>query len=294
LAALGVRAIGARVTPSRAVGGVWIGIVGATPKLRKRLGIPRWAALGIVATGPAAVLLGLPRGRVRQYAVFLAQMWGYLRAFELAYADPASLRRRLRVEYPIAVDRALGLGQLPGVRLQRLRRDGRRRRVLDRVLGGVYFAWAAERHAVLLYLLARHPERFPRAAARVAAAFDLGWVIYSALPTAPPWWAAKHGRLAGLHRVTVDVSRDLPLVPEQSEDDDEQGNPWASMPSTHTASAVMLALVAWEADRRVGAAAAGYAAALAIALVYLGEHYVADVLAGAGLAAAINAVAKPG
>jgi membrane-associated phospholipid phosphatase len=273
----------------RVPGALWLGAVLALPKLRSRLRIPRPAALVLLATGPAAVQLVLSRGRARNYATFLAQMWAYLRAFELTYDDPQALRQRLRIDYPIRVDRAIGCGVPPGIRLQAMRSRSRRRRSLDRLFGTVYFAWAIERHLVMLYLLIRHPSQFPRAAARVAAAFDAGWVIYTAVPTAPPWWAAKHGRLPGLHRVTVDASHELPFAPEQNEIDTDQGNPWASMPSTHTASAVMVALVACDANQKVGVAAAGYAAALGIALVYLGEHYAADVLAGAALACVLKA-----
>lgn len=269
----------------------WLAAVLGMPKLRRVLGIPRPLALLVLASGPLAVVRALPPGRTRAYGAFLAHMWAYLRAFEITYAEPERLRRRLQIEYPIRLDRALGRGTPPGVRLQRLRRNPRRRRVLDRGLGLVYFAWAPERHAVLLYVLLRHRERFARAAALVAASFDLGWLIYSAVPTAPPWWAAKHGHLPGLGRVTVDASREIPLVPEQNEDDSDQGNPWASMPSTHTASAVMLALVALDADARVGAAAAGYAGLLALSLVYLGEHYAVDVVAGAALAAGVKRAA---
>lgn len=50
----------------------------------------------------------------------------------------------------------------------------------------------------------------------------------------------------------------------------------------------MLAIVASEVDTRVGLAAWGYAAALGIALVYLGEHYLADVISGFALAVAIH------
>ena len=43
-------------------------------------------------------------------------------------------------------------------------------------------------------MLVRRPEQFPSAAARMYAVFDLGAVFYWAIPTAPPWWAAAHGR----------------------------------------------------------------------------------------------------
>ena len=55
--------------------------------------------------------------------------------------------------------------------------------------------WFLVPHASVGYVLLRDPERFPAAAARMYAVFDLGAVFYWAIPTAPPWWAAAHGRL---------------------------------------------------------------------------------------------------
>ncbi|HYY22745.1 MAG TPA: phosphatase PAP2 family protein [Thermoleophilaceae bacterium] len=259
----------------------------ALPKLRERFDLPR--ALGFAAwLGPPAASVALPRGRARGYATFMAQMWAYLRSFELAYAAPERLAARLRVEYPIVIDRRLGLGHTPTERLQRWRADAANARLVDRALGAVYFAWAPERQAGLLWILLRHPRRFARAAALVSGAFDVGWVLYTAFPTAPPWWAGKVGALPGVTRATVDASRALPLVPEENERDRDQGNPWASTPSTHTASAAMLAIVLAELDPRAGLAAGGYLAALGLALVYLGEHYLFDVLTGLGLALAVR------
>jgi membrane-associated phospholipid phosphatase len=260
----------------------------AMPKLRTRLGLPRPVALGVVALGPAAAAVALPRTRARSYAVFLAQMWAYLRAFELPYAEPERVRSRLVVDAPIVVDRALGAGRTPTERLQRWREHSPRRRLADRLLGSVYFAWAAQRHLVMLWIVRRHPGRFARAATLVGASFDVAWLIFSLVPVAPPWWAGKSGRLPAVRRVTVDASLDLPIVPEQNEVDDEQGNPWASTPSQHAASAAMLAIVTSELDARAGAAAWGYAAALGLALVYLGEHYLVDVISGVALAIAIH------
>jgi membrane-associated phospholipid phosphatase len=141
----------------------------------------------------------------------------------------------------------------------------------------------------LLWVLFRRPSAFARTAALVSAAFDLGWAIYTCVPTAPPWWAGKHGHLAErVDRVTVDASRVLPLVPEESEDQADAANPWASMPSTHVASALMLASAVFDEDHRLGVPAYAYAASLAVAVVYLGEHYVADVIGAVGLVVAIR------
>jgi membrane-associated phospholipid phosphatase len=265
----------------------------ALPKLRERLGLPRALVMGALLAGPPAAAVGLPPGRARRYGVFMAQMWGYLRAFELTYAHPERLRRRLRVEQPLANERALAGDPPPTVRLQDWRRRSRLGPAADLFAGLVYVAWAPARQAAMLWILARHPQRFARAAAIVGGTFDAGWVVYSARPAAPPWWAAKQGLLPGVRWVTVDVTRRLPLVPEQSERDDEQANPWTTMPSTHTASAAAVALALAGVDTRAGALGACYAALLPPALVYLGEHYAVDVLAGLALAVGVRA-AEPG
>jgi hypothetical protein len=60
------------------------------------------------------------------------------------------------------------------------------------------------------------------------------------------------------------------------------------MPSLHFATAVMAALLLSEAGGAEGAAGWSYAVALGFALVYLGEHYVTDLIAGAALVAAVR------
>jgi membrane-associated phospholipid phosphatase len=47
-----------------------------------------------------------------------------------------------------------------------------------------------------------------------------------------------------------------------------------------------------EIDRRAGALGWAYALALGATLVYCGEHYVIDLLAGLGLAIGVNAAAR--
>jgi hypothetical protein len=66
------------------------------------------------------------------------------------------------------------------------------------------------------------------------------------------------------------------------------GNPLAAMPSLHFATSVMAALLLAEVGPVAGALGFSYAAALGFALVYLGEHYVVDLLAGAALTAAVR------
>src|ERR687890_102097 len=60
------------------------------------------------------------------------------------------------------------------------------------------------------------------------------------------------------------------------------GNPWAAMPSLHFGTSVLAAILLSETGPVEGAAGWAYALTLGFALVYLGEHYVCDLVAGYG------------
>ena len=66
------------------------------------------------------------------------------------------------------------------------------------------------------------------------------------------------------------------------------GNPLAAMPSLHFATSLMAAHLLAEVGPVAGALGWTYAALLGLALVYLGEHYVVDLLAGAALAETVR------
>ena len=257
---------------------------------RRRIGLPRPLGTALAASVPVAVAGALPRGRGRAAAVWAAQMWAYKVSFEVPYDKPEKLRRRLRVEEPARLDTRLGGGVAPPVALQRRFRDPDRVNRLDRAVALLYFCWEAEPHAAMAWILARHPERFTRAALRLGATFDLTLLGYWLAPTAPPWRASeKAGLLDGeVRRVPTRVIRDLRGEP-LGQDDEEGANPWAAFPSDHFASALMTAVNLWKADRRAGIAGGAYAVALGAALVYLGEHYVGDLAGGLGLVLAVLA-----
>src|SRR4051794_5171798 len=259
----------------------------AVPLLRRRLRAPAPATIAACAAGPLALAVLYPRSRKRDVALFAMQMWAFTMVHELPYDDPEKLRRRLRARYPIAIDRTIGAGRLPTVRLQKALARLGRAHALDRTLSWVHWMWFIEPYAALILILLRHNERFPRGARQLAAVFDLGCAAYFFLPTAPPWWSSEQG-LTGeeVRRIMVEVGEVEwgeawePLYRALG------GNPWAAMPSLHFATSLIAALLLAEAGGAEGAAGWGYAAALGFALVYLGEHYVTDLIAGAALGGA--------
>ena len=264
-----------------------VGAAIALPLVRKRLRIPGPVTLAVSAAGPLAVAVLAPRTRKRDVALFAMQMWAFTVVHEMPYDDPERLRRRLYTRYPIAVDSKIGFGRLPGARLQNLLEGRRGTKALDRFLTVTHWLWFFEPYAVLFWILFRHPERFPRAARQMAAVFDAGALGYWALPTAPPWWAAEQGLTKEpVRRIMVEVGEPLwgrywgPLYAALG------GNPWAAMPSLHFATSMAGAVSLSEASPQEGAVGWAYALTLGFGLVYLGEHYVTDLLAGAGLVVA--------
>jgi membrane-associated phospholipid phosphatase len=264
----------------------------AVGRARDRLGMPRWASTAVAAVGPAATAAAIGTGRVRRAAFWAAQMWAYKIAFEVPHDQPARQRAALRIDYPIRADAALAAGTPPSQRLQERLRRPPRITALDRVLTAVYSLWELEPHAVLLAVLLRRPASYPRCAGRLAATFDLTLPPYWLVPTAPPWWASEEaGRMDGsVRRVVVETARDLRGKRRPLRHHEIGANPWASMPSDHFATAVMSAINLREFGHGPAAAGWAYAAALGLALVYLGEHYVTDLIGGAALAGAVKAL----
>jgi membrane-associated phospholipid phosphatase len=266
-----------------------VGAAIAVPLLRKRLRIPAPVTVAACAVGPLAVAVLHPRSKKRDVALFALQMWGFIMVHELPFDRPQRLRSRLRSRYPITIDRVLGAGALPNTRLQRALAKLPRVGTVDRFLTWAHWLWFFEPYLALAVILARHDARFPRAARQLAGIFDIGCAVYFALPTAPPWWASEQG-LTGeeVRRIMVEVGEDTwgsawPKMYEAL-----GGNPWAAMPSLHFASSLSAALSLSEAGRVEGALGWSYALTLGFALVYLGEHYVTDLAAGALLVAAVR------
>jgi membrane-associated phospholipid phosphatase len=264
----------------------------AAPLVRKRVSAPPLVVQAVAFGAPLGLSVAVRRSRTRDVAVCALQMWAYLAEYKTPHDDEQAQRRRVHVSYPILADRVLGLGELPTVRLQRALAPGGAQGAewtrLDRVLVWTHWSWFAFPHGALAYVLVRDRPRFARAAALTYAVFDLGASVYWFLPTAPPWYAAQANAEADEHAVPV-----RRLMVEYGEYFWQDGwgslysvfggNPLAAMPSLHFATSVMAALLLAESGPLAGALGFGYTATLGFALVYLGEHYAVDLLAGVAL-----------
>jgi hypothetical protein len=265
----------------------------AAPLVRRRLELRPPVVLATSAAAPFALCLLIPRSRKRDVAVCVLQMWAYFAGYEMPNDDPEVLERRVRVHYPVAVDRMIGLGTTPTLRLQRsLSRPGSFSRV-EKTLVFSHWVWFLVPHGTVLYLLLHHRERFPRGAAHVYATFDVGLIGYWAIPTAPPWYAARaglmdDGRTPELRRMMVEYGEVFWRDRWERLYGVLGGNPLAAMPSLHFATSVTAARLLAETGPVAGALGVAYAGTLGLALVYLGEHYVIDLAVGFALAEAVR------
>ncbi len=118
---------------------------------------------------------------------------------------------------------------------------------------------------------------------RIIVLSVLGLLTYTLFPAAPPWYAARDGVIDPVIRASsrgwiwLHINHAGNLLSEGQ----AAANPVAAMPSLHTAFATIIVLFLWpRVPRPWRWLLLLYPLAMGLALVYLGEHYVVDVVAG--------------
>ena len=193
-----------------------------------------------------------------------------------------------RLQGWLVADR-IGLGKVPLAEVERrLRGDKSSVRWYDIVVAGVYTS-----HFMVPYLTAgylwRRGQRIWRwyAGTFVAVAFSC-CLIFALVATAPPWYAAAKGLIDPFPRVLATRAWNrvgLSFAARAIDKGKNTVNPFAAIPSLHSADALMVSLFVWPHLHRwtkwfVRPILIAFPLAMAFALVYSGEHYLIDVFAG--------------
>ena len=192
----------------------------------------------------------------------------------------------LHVMFPIKVDQWLGFGTMPTTWVQETFHPTSAIPWYGVLVSLVYCSHFLVMPTVAVILWIRNRPRFLVWMRMVIALAALGLTTYFLYPMAPPWLAdsggvfpgATVGRytsegfdLIGLHMVGGMVSQGQYLV-----------NPVAAMPSLHTAYATLAAGFFWFGRKWwQKALLACYPLAMGFSLLYGGEHYLVDEIAGA-------------
>lgn len=108
-----------------------------------------------------------------------------------------------------------------------------------------------------------------------------GFLTYIAFPAAPPWMASQMGLIDPIQKISTDVwfalgVHSFPTIYEKF-----SPNLVAAVPSLHAAYSLMIVLFIGRAfGRKWALAFSWYPLSLWFGIVYMGEHYVVDVLIG--------------
>jgi membrane-associated phospholipid phosphatase len=139
--------------------------------------------------------------------------------------------------------------------------------------------------AVGAWLWTRDRDAFNRFGFTLVILCAMAFATYVIAPTSPPWLAQP----GSVRHVTEDAIQrsGLPagLLWLYSNHD---YNLYAAFPSLHAGFPVIAAGAAWQRNRIAGIVLSAWAVVVWVAVVYLGEHYVTDVLGG--IAYALTAI----
>ena len=224
-----------------------------------------------------AIALGVGRSYVRDFLPLIALVLLYEEARGLAH----SLHPHPFYEPMLTIDRWIGLGEVPTIRLQdwfwhgHLEWYDHALSLLDRL----HFIVPP---TLLLLIWLERREVFYRCAATLLAVSFAGAATFLLFPAAPPWLASQHGLLPHVARIGYIEGGNSPVSTSKSWIESHLlANPVAAVPSLHAAYALLVLLFACAWRGRAGLWALPYTLGMWFTVVYLGDHYVADIVVGA-------------
>ena len=237
-----------------------------------------WLGSGMAAASIWQIKSRLPRF-VLEWLPFMGVLFVYdrLRGIADGLLFPARATPQIRVDLKL-------FGAVPTVWLQHhLWHGGAHIEAWDYAVWLVYVTHFFATLFVAGALWLWWHDRFARFATMVCVLALTGFATYVLYPAVPPWMAARQGDIGQANRIIGVVWPHVPLAHYGSlfEKGQSYSNNIAAMPSLHSAYALLICLFLWRYARpawRVVLAA--YPVAMAFSLVYTGEHYVVDCLAG--------------
>ena len=223
-----------------------------------------------------AIIVGRGKTFLRDWVPFVALLIGY--EMVRGFADSAGFK--VHVEELVNAERAI-FGFLPGVELQKHFFNPNKLAPWD--VGAViidflhfllplmvaFFFWIKDKGAYWKFAIALLGLSFA------------GFITYLLYPAAPPWYADQRAGLIEIHKVVDYVVKDIGWGWDFSRIyNNLNPNQVAAMPSLHSAYPWLAFLGLRNFNKKIGYFFLPYPILVWISVVYLGEHYVIDVLAG--------------
>jgi hypothetical protein len=249
-----------------------------------------WVGFGLVGV---TLMVWAPEVRLRRERVWWFAYVAGIFVYTLlrAYADETGIP--VRTQYVIAIDQSVFLGTDPIVWLQQRFFDPVSLGLHDYLSVAVHWSFFIAPHlgAVLVFLYRR--ALFPKYVLMIAGTMYLALLLFFLLPTAPPWLAGQTGALPGAFRVMDFVGGSVdPETYQSFYASLGEPNSVAAMPSLH--QGVTFAMYLWARDHapRLAPWLLVYSLVMGAALMYLGEHYLADLAVGMACAGVLWLAAR--
>ena len=240
----------------------------------------------VAGFGLAALLLGRGKLFLRDWIPFIALFFAY--ELMRGYADKFGLP--IHMTDVISVERIIGLGGLPTYLLQSLHHGAAGAPDGLAVICEIFYFLHFPLPLIIGFLLWIHQRRtyYDFVAALIILSMA-AFVTYLLLPVAPPWYADKHLALTDGHiqRLSESGFNGLKSLFGFNEYFFSYQNVYgmspnevAAFPSLHAAYPFLAFLFARRAFGKAGFLMLAYTACIWFAIVYLGEHWVVDIIGG--------------
>jgi membrane-associated phospholipid phosphatase len=249
------------------------------------LPLDRWSQTVWILAALFAVNVGRPWKVQLRILLDWLPFVGFLYLYDLTRGIADTLGRPIHVTQPLAAETWLFHGTVPSAWLQQHFYTPDNLHWYDTVAALIYTSHFFVVWIVAAVLYARSRDAWAPWARRILLLSYAGLLTYMVYPAAPPWYAASQGLIPGAATQQFVIHGLNPLglrfagalFPEGQ----AAPNAVAAMPSLHAAFTAMLMAYVWPRMRWWGRTLmVVYTLAMALTLVYGGEHYVVDILLG--------------
>jgi PAP2 superfamily len=189
----------------------------------------------------------------------------------------------------IRIDQWMFGGTVPTVSLQHWFYTPGVAHVWDYAAFVVYLTHFGLAFVVAAWLWKTAYPRFRRFAALFVALSFAGFFTYAIYPAMPPWLASREAILQPTSKIIDEMWSHIGLANGSHVLSATGGfaNPIAAVPSLHAAYPMLILLFFWKSAPRWRGVLVAYTLAMALTLIYTGEHYVIDIFLGWTYAAAV-------
>lgn len=242
-----------------------------------------WQGIGI-APDRYALLLLLASLFIKRTRIFILDWTPFLFIlisydFLRGFAD--KLGQRVDFSGPIGIEQRI-FGMIPTIELQRMLYSINNISWIDYLSTILYFLHFALPLAFgyILWLINRN--YFKQFVTGILILSYSAWITFLIYPSAPPWLAGNKGYIPKVYKIldttlsTFPDKWNLPTIYHNF-----NPNLVAAIPSLHAAYPLLVLLFAVRFFKRKALPFIFYVLAIWFSIVYLGEHYIVDIIAGA-------------